>query len=438
MHLVTFAFVAGAMAASSSMVLNAKTPIDSSAWRFAGDYITGKDVILLGTAPEHHALVGATQPVDFDEWTIEAQVYTFSGDPSADAAMSGLTLWYTAQPLTEGPVHGAADFWDGLAVMLDSIGWDETGKEKLDKGAIRGHLNDGSHQLLSDLPAKNAFSLCRVPYRQTRGGPHSVKIGYGRGLFIVEINGQKCFQSDQVVLPRGYVGVSADTSTSKDTFAIGSLEVRQGLDEELTKHFSAGTIAKAAAPAADAAKADASVPVARAEAAQGGAGAAQGSVGAAQGGVTSEEIKALNEAIAKLGKRFDTIETSVVALTSLGASAGVDLETTEKLLGASVNQVGERLTEKISTLFDQADRSERLMRQLQSSIEALRDNRFAGDIEAIRSDIASISAKQTQLAAVPPGPSLYQIVGISAGIQLFIYVFFAVIRRRRNLHQKLL
>ncbi|PRT55142.1 L-type lectin-like domain-containing protein C4F6.05c [Wickerhamiella sorbophila] len=430
MHLVTFAFVAGAMAASSSMVLNAKTPIEGSAWRFAGDYITGKDVILLGTAPEHHALVGATQPVDFDEWTIEAQVYTFSGDPSADAAMSGLTLWYTAQPLTEGPVHGAADFWDGLAVMLDSIGWDETGKEKLDKGAIRGHLNDGSHQLLSDLPAKNAFSLCRVPYRQTRGGPHSVKIGYGRGLFIVEINDQKCFQSDQVVLPRGYVGVSADTSTSKDTFAIGSLEVRQGLDEELTKHFPAGTIAKAAAPA-DAAKVDASVPVARAEPAQRGAGAAQG-------GVTSEEIKALNEAISKLGKRFDTIETSVVALTSLGASAGVDLETTEKLLGASVNQVGERLTEKITTLFEQADRSERLIRQLQSSIEALRDNRFVGDIEAIRSDIASISAKQTQLAAVPLGPSLYQIVGISAGIQLFIYVFFAVIRRRRNLHQKLL
>lgn len=433
MQLVNFIFAAGAVAAAQPMFLNAKTPTDGSAWRFAGDYVTGKDVLLLGTAPEQHALVGAKEPLDFDEWTIEAQVYTFSDDPQGEAGLSGLALWYTTQPLTEGPVHGAADFWDGLAVMLDSIGWDETGKEKLDRGAIRGHLNDGSYQLLSDAPSKNAFSLCRVPYRQAQGGPHTVKIGYGLGVFIVEINGQKCFQSDQVVLPRGYVGVSADTSVSKDTFAIGLLEVRQGLDSELTKHFPEGTFgAKAGAPASNP---PADAPPAAIPAAPVAAPAAAAPAAPAIG---TEELKALNEAIAKLSKRFDTIESSVSALTALGASAGVDLETTEKLLGASVSQVGDRLNDKISALVDNVDRSERLIRQLQSSMETLRDTRLAGDVSAIRSEIASISAKQAEIAAAPAGPSVYQIVGISAGVQLFIYVFFAIIRRRRNMHQKLL
>lgn len=432
MNLFNLLFAGGAAAA---LVLDAQTETSKAGWNFFGDFVTGKDVIRLGKGQNSHATIGATSPVDFDEWTIDTMLYAISDDPNGDPGSSGFALWYTTAPLGEGPIHGGQDFWDGLAIMLDSLNAENNKYNPQEPGSVRGHFNDGSKQFAGiKAPSRDAFSLCEIHYRQARG-PQRLRVGYGRGVFVVEVNDQKCFQSDAIQLPRGYVGISADTSISKDTFAVGRLEVREGLDDDLAKYFPEGRIdpknaAAAAKPAvADTPKAaDAAAPA-----------APRGAADPAAPAAAAEQYNALTATLQKLSDRFDAIEGLVVAQSALGSAGKTDMETTEKLLGASVSQVGDRVAEKVKVLIDRADRTDRLIQQLQTSIDNLRSDNVAGDVRVIRQELSSLHQRHAEAAgAVPTGPSVYQIIGVSALVQIVVYVVFAVLRRRRNLHQKIL
>ncbi|CAN6629820.1 protein Emp47p [Trichomonascus vanleenenianus] len=160
------------------------------------------------------------------EWTLDVQM-SVAGPVSPGGS---LALWYSANPNEPGPVHGSRDQWDGLAIMLDSSGEDE-------QGTLRGHLNDGSVSYQSFAkPIEKAFSLCKINYRNT-GALFSIRVGYGKGSLVVDVNGQKCFETDKVVLPPNlYFGASAMSTENPDSFVVHKLKVYDGLLPEMERH----------------------------------------------------------------------------------------------------------------------------------------------------------------------------------------------------------
>ncbi|KAK9451384.1 concanavalin A-like lectin/glucanase domain-containing protein [Limtongia smithiae] len=144
----------------------------------------------------------------YTEWTTQV-VFRASG---GERAGGGLVIWYTAAK-EAGPIYGARDFWDGLAIMIDSVG--NTG------GNVRGHLNDGSigYAALPN-PTKQSFAQCPLRYRNT-GTMINVKVTSGPKLLKVEVEGRLCFESHEIQLPQNYyLGISAASYDNPDSFEI--------------------------------------------------------------------------------------------------------------------------------------------------------------------------------------------------------------------------
>lgn len=187
-----------------------------------------------------HGAIWTNTKNTFSEWTFEVSL-TASGPTSPGG---GLALWYAGNPNQAGPVHGSRDYWDGLGIFLDS----ETSSGE---GTLRGHLNDGSigYRGFSQ-PADKAFSLCKINYRNT-GAQFTLRVGYGQGSVIVDVNGQKCFETDAVSLPKDlYFGISASSTANPDSFVVHKFNVYPTLLPDMAAHRPGGADNhdKAAAP----------------------------------------------------------------------------------------------------------------------------------------------------------------------------------------------
>ena len=82
---------------------------------------------------------------------------------------------------------------------------------------MRGHLNDGQtkYESLSE-PLTNAFGSCPFSFR-TSSYPIVVKISNSVDSFKVTLNGNICFETNQVMLqPGNYFGISASTADVPD------------------------------------------------------------------------------------------------------------------------------------------------------------------------------------------------------------------------------
>lgn len=161
-------------------------------------------------------------PVALDKWTVDLE-FNVKGPQSPSAG--GLAFWYTQQQGGVGTVHGSNDKWDGLGLFIDSVA------EGVDSstGTLRGHLNDGSIVYNAERPSDQAFTQCQLHYRNTDYNVQ-VKVSYQDGFFRIMANGQHCFQTDQLLLPRGgYFGVSADSGQG-DGVSLTKLQVLPEID----------------------------------------------------------------------------------------------------------------------------------------------------------------------------------------------------------------
>ncbi|BFZ60400.1 Protein ERGIC-53-like [Saitoella coloradoensis] len=148
-------------------------------------------------------------------WSAEA---TFRVSGEERGGNNGMAIWYTADRGESGPIFGSKDKWDGLALTFS------TGKGGL--GFVRGHLNDRSieYSRLED-PSRQAFGSCAMKYRNT-GDMVRVRIVQSDGRLRVETNGNLCFETNQVELPRGnYWGWSASSTDHPDTHELFTFKV---------------------------------------------------------------------------------------------------------------------------------------------------------------------------------------------------------------------
>lgn len=148
---------------SGKFLESANAPADTNGscsyvlgWDKQGSVKLESDRVFL-TSPGEQGQSGAVwsqRSVPYSEWSVEL-VFRVSG---SDRPSGGMALWYTASR-DEGPVYGARDYWDGLGIMIDSIGG---------QGHVRGHLNDGSIGFASlPSPQSQAFNQCQLRYRNT-------------------------------------------------------------------------------------------------------------------------------------------------------------------------------------------------------------------------------------------------------------------------------
>ena len=122
-----------------------------------------------------------------------------------------LQIWYTREgqdQIGTSNVHTVHTF-EGLVIVLDMHGG--TG------GMVRGFLNDGSidfvnHHHLESL----AFGHCGYSYRNL-GRPSKITMKQDTTGFEVQVDGQRCFRSDDVSIElrdeTGYPLIIQDSST---------------------------------------------------------------------------------------------------------------------------------------------------------------------------------------------------------------------------------
>uniref|UniRef100_A0A060SWC7 ARAD1A00792p n=1 Tax=Blastobotrys adeninivorans TaxID=409370 RepID=A0A060SWC7_BLAAD len=345
--------------------------------------------------PNQASALWASEPNYFDEWTLEATL-TARGPASPGG---GLALWYALpQQQKTGPVHGSTDYWDGLAVMLDSIDGE---------GTLRGHLNDGSINFggFKD-PVDRAFSLCRIGYRNT-GTQFTIKVGYGQGSLIVDVNGQKCFETNQVVLPRGLrFGVSASSTSAPDSFTISKFNVYNGLLDTLDTHRAkrAGSQARAHDVHEDH-----------------GSHGAKDTPGGSGNAVNDERLRALENELASVRasvKGIDRIESVSQQLDSIRGRIEKLEDQTMRLLQAHQDLMAS----------DEKSALSREMDSLRTRIENIHQS--VSDHASALGTLPETLAKNT--------PSIWVLVIVIVAIQGVLIVGYNVYRTRRSYHAKLL
>ncbi|KAK9381672.1 concanavalin A-like lectin/glucanase domain-containing protein [Kockiozyma suomiensis] len=216
-HAIALLVVGNNFAEANDASLSFPNPVSPnrvtmSGWDKQGSVKLESDRVFL-TSPGEQGQSGAVwsqRSVPYSEWSVEL-VFRVSG---SDRPSGGMALWYTASR-DEGPVYGARDYWDGLGIMIDSIGG---------QGHVRGHLNDGSIGFASlPSPQSQAFNQCQLRYRNT-GAMIMLKLTVGPEFLKVEVDGRPCFESHDVQLPPDYfIGVSGASFDNPDSFEIFSL-----------------------------------------------------------------------------------------------------------------------------------------------------------------------------------------------------------------------
>lgn len=396
------------------VALSLQKPFNLDNWYARGDYKQGNDVLMLGTKSLVTAAVWSKDPLPYEEWTIEMVVRNFEG--SKDPGDSGIALFYTSEPLNVGNFHGSSSRFDGLAITMDSLGYDEhvdNTDPSIERGAIRGHLSDGSEVFDPLRAPEQSFSLCGIPYRKAQG-PISFRIGYGRGVFVVEVNRQKCFLSNRIVLPKSFIGISASTGTSEDTFALESLEVTQGIHEELAGYFAEADLEPAKVqrqvagsdPLTRPAKQDASGPA----------------------------VDSVLQAVEKLSARIDDITTK-------------DENLKEALSLASSNDGGERVLElvkhlrNLDTRLDKIEASLRSVTPTQELLGKLNDLQGRVDLVSSNVDKSSKSVPESVrdlVQSASGGPGFWSLVVALTVTQSVLYIGYNSYLQRKNKHAKLL
>ncbi|XP_043922091.1 protein ERGIC-53 [Protopterus annectens] len=189
-------------------------------WVHTGNAIPSADQIrITPSMRSQKGSVWTKNKVAFENWEIEV---TFRVTGRGRIGADGLAVWYTEQQGLDGPVFGAADYWNGIGIFFDSF--DNDGKKNNPAVLLVGnngklsydHQNDGSSQ---------ALGSCLRDFRN-KPYPIRAKVTYYQKTLTVMINNgftpdkedyEFCAKVDNMIIPsEGYFGISAATGGLAD------------------------------------------------------------------------------------------------------------------------------------------------------------------------------------------------------------------------------
>lgn len=179
------------------------------------------------------------QPCFTRNWELQVQFKVHGG--GKDLFGDGFVLWYVRDRMQTGPVFGSRDYFNGLAIIMDTYS-NHNGVHNHQHPFISAMVNNGTLHYDHDKDGTHTqLAGCEAKFRNYKHDTH-ISIIYKNDTLIVstDLEGKnswrECFRVEGVMLPTGYYfGASAttgDLSDNHDIIAIKmyELDMQDGQD----------------------------------------------------------------------------------------------------------------------------------------------------------------------------------------------------------------
>ncbi|XP_050437446.1 vesicular integral-membrane protein VIP36 [Adelges cooleyi] len=203
-------------------------------WDFIGSTIvTDKYVRLTPDLQSKSGSIWNAIPCHVHNWELQVQ-FRIHGKGKESLHGDGMAIWYTRERMVQGPVFGNKDFFEGLAVIIDTYS-NHNGEHNHQHPYISSMVNNGSLHYDHDRDGTHTeLAGCEVKARNIPTETH-IAIRYsGNTLSVMTDLEDKavwkpCFTVEGVELPTGYyfgfTAATGDLSDNHEILAVRLYEV---------------------------------------------------------------------------------------------------------------------------------------------------------------------------------------------------------------------
>ncbi|CAL7938214.1 unnamed protein product [Xylocopa violacea] len=199
-------------------------------WDFTGSTMVTNNYIRL--TPDLQSKQGSiwnSIPCHVRNW--ELQVHFKVHGKGKDLFGDGFAIWYAKERMKTGPVFGNQDYFQGLAIILDTYS-NHNGPHNHQHPYISAMVNNGSLHYDHDRDGTHTqISGCEANFRNLDHDTH-INIRYERDTLTVSTDfankaaWKECFSVKDIKLPTGYyIGISATTGDLSDNHDILSIRL---------------------------------------------------------------------------------------------------------------------------------------------------------------------------------------------------------------------
>ncbi|XP_076631088.1 vesicular integral-membrane protein VIP36 [Colletes latitarsis] len=199
-------------------------------WDFFGSTMVTNNYIRL--TPDLQSKQGAiwnSYPCQVRNW--ELQVHFKVHGKGTDLFGDGFVIWYAKERMQTGPVFGNKDYFQGLAIILDTYS-NHNGPHNHQHPYISAMVNNGSLHYDHDRDGTHTqLAGCEAKFRNLEHDTH-IAIRYERDTLTVSTDfankaaWKECFSVKDIKLPTGYYfGISATTGDLSDNHDILSIRL---------------------------------------------------------------------------------------------------------------------------------------------------------------------------------------------------------------------
>lgn len=199
-------------------------------WDFIGNTIITSNYVRL--TPDFQSKSGSiwnSVPVTARNW--ELQIHFKVHGKGKDLFGDGFAVWYTKERKDLGPVFGNRDYFNGLAIILDTYS-NHNGVHNHQHPYISAMVNNGSLHYDHDRDGTHTqLAGCEAKFRNSAAETH-IAVRYEADTLTVstDLEGRnawkECFTVKNVILPTGYYyGASATTGDLSDNHDIISFKM---------------------------------------------------------------------------------------------------------------------------------------------------------------------------------------------------------------------
>nr|ADU25045.1 vesicular mannose-binding lectin-like protein [Antheraea pernyi] len=199
-------------------------------WDFLGSTIVTSNYVRL--TPDLQSKSGAiwnTSPCHTRNWELQVQFKVHGR--SKDLFGDGFVIWYVKDRMQHGPVFGSKDYFNGLAIVLDTYS-NHNGAHNHQHPYISAMINNGTLHYDHDRDGTHTqLSGCEAKFRNYNHDTH-ISIVYKDDTLTVstDLEGKnawkECLKVENVLLPTGYFfGASATTGDLSDNHDIIAIKM---------------------------------------------------------------------------------------------------------------------------------------------------------------------------------------------------------------------
>ncbi|OWR42588.1 vesicular mannose-binding lectin protein [Danaus plexippus plexippus] len=199
-------------------------------WDFLGSTIVTTNYVRL--TPDLQSKAGAiwnTVPCITRNWEIQVQFKVHGR--GKDLFGDGLALWYVKDRMQPGPVFGSKDYFQGLAIILDTYS-NHNGAHNHQHPYISAMISNGTLHYDHDRDGTHTqLAGCEAKFRNYNHDTHLSIIYKDDTLKVsMDLEGKnawkECFTVENVLLPTGYFfGASATTGDLSDNHDIIAIKM---------------------------------------------------------------------------------------------------------------------------------------------------------------------------------------------------------------------